>query len=56
MDEGVTKIAALRSRVNAIGLKDQSKIFNSSLDPFLRAGSRELTAGHRFLLGGEKQP
>ncbi len=30
MDEGVTKIAALRSRVNSIALKDQSKIFNTA--------------------------
>jgi succinate dehydrogenase / fumarate reductase, flavoprotein subunit len=30
MDEGVTKIAALRKRVNAIGLKDKSKIFNTA--------------------------
>ena len=28
MDEGVRKIAALRERVNNIGLKDKSKIFN----------------------------
>ena len=30
MDEGVTKIAALRKRVNSIALKDQSKIFNTA--------------------------
>ncbi|MFY7915191.1 MAG: succinate dehydrogenase/fumarate reductase flavoprotein subunit, partial [Rubrivivax sp.] len=30
MDEGVTKIAALRERVNAIGLKDTSKVFNTA--------------------------
>ncbi|MDZ7938074.1 MAG: succinate dehydrogenase flavoprotein subunit [Rhodoferax sp.] len=30
MDEGVTKIAALRDRVNAINLKDKSKIFNTA--------------------------
>ncbi len=30
MDEGVTKIAALRERVNHIGLKDKSKIFNTA--------------------------
>jgi len=30
MDEGVTKIAALRDRVNNIGLKDKSKIFNTA--------------------------
>ncbi len=30
MDEGVVKIAALRERVNAIGLKDKSKIFNTA--------------------------
>ncbi|SFU95160.1 succinate dehydrogenase subunit A [Polaromonas sp. YR568] len=30
MDEGVTKIAALRDRVNRIGLKDKSKIFNTA--------------------------
>ncbi len=30
MDEGVTKIAAIRGRVNAIGLKDKSKIFNTA--------------------------
>ena len=30
MDEGVTKIAALRERVNKIGLKDKSKIFNTA--------------------------
>ena len=30
MDEGVTKIAELRKRVNAIGLKDKSKIFNTA--------------------------
>lgn len=30
MDEGVGKIAALRERVNAIGLKDKSKIFNTA--------------------------
>ncbi len=30
MDEGVTKIAALRERVNNIGLKDKSKIFNTA--------------------------
>ncbi|WP_372828664.1 succinate dehydrogenase flavoprotein subunit [Polaromonas sp.] len=30
MDEGVTKIAALRDRVNSIGLKDKSKIFNTA--------------------------
>ena len=30
MDEGVTKMAALRKRVNAIGLKDKSKIFNTA--------------------------
>ena len=30
MDEGVTKIAALRERVKAIGLKDTSKVFNTA--------------------------
>ncbi len=30
MDEGVTKIAALRERVKTIGLKDKSKIFNTA--------------------------
>jgi len=30
MDEGVVKVAALRERVNAIGLKDKSKIFNTA--------------------------
>ena len=30
MDEGVSKIAALRERVNRIGLKDKSKIFNTA--------------------------
>ena len=30
MDEGVVKIAALRDRVNAIGLKDKSRIFNTA--------------------------
>ena len=30
MDEGVRKIAALRQRVNAIGLKDKSKVFNTA--------------------------
>jgi succinate dehydrogenase / fumarate reductase flavoprotein subunit len=30
MDEGVTKIAAMRERVNAINLKDKSKIFNTA--------------------------
>ncbi|MDQ3060934.1 MAG: succinate dehydrogenase flavoprotein subunit [Pseudomonadota bacterium] len=30
MDEGVTKIAALRERVKSIGLKDKSKIFNTA--------------------------
>ena len=30
MDEGVKKIAALRSRVNATGLKDTSKVFNTA--------------------------
>jgi succinate dehydrogenase / fumarate reductase, flavoprotein subunit len=30
MDEGVGKIAALRDRVNAIGLKDKSRIFNTA--------------------------
>jgi succinate dehydrogenase / fumarate reductase flavoprotein subunit len=30
MDEGVQKIAALRERVNSIGLKDKSKIFNTA--------------------------
>ena len=30
MDQGVTKIAALRDRVNRIGLKDKSKIFNTA--------------------------
>jgi succinate dehydrogenase / fumarate reductase flavoprotein subunit len=30
MDEGVVKIAALRERVNAINLKDKSKIFNTA--------------------------
>jgi succinate dehydrogenase / fumarate reductase, flavoprotein subunit len=30
MDEGVAKIAALRQRVNAINLKDKSKIFNTA--------------------------
>jgi succinate dehydrogenase / fumarate reductase flavoprotein subunit len=30
MDEGVVKIAAMRERVNAIGLKDKSKVFNTA--------------------------
>jgi succinate dehydrogenase / fumarate reductase flavoprotein subunit len=30
MDEGVEKIAALRERVNNIGLKDNSKVFNTA--------------------------
>jgi len=30
MNEGVTKIAALRERVNKIGLKDKSKVFNTA--------------------------
>ena len=30
MDEGVTKIAELRERVNKIGLKDKSKVFNTA--------------------------
>ncbi|MET0381988.1 MAG: succinate dehydrogenase flavoprotein subunit [Burkholderiaceae bacterium] len=30
MDEGVAKIAALRERVKAIGLKDNSKVFNTA--------------------------
>jgi len=30
MDEGVVKIAAVRERVNAIGLKDKSKVFNTA--------------------------
>jgi succinate dehydrogenase / fumarate reductase, flavoprotein subunit len=30
MDEGVKKIAALRERTNAIGLKDKSKVFNTA--------------------------
>ena len=30
MDEGVSKVAALRQRVNAIMLKDKSKIFNTA--------------------------
>ncbi|MDZ7921657.1 succinate dehydrogenase flavoprotein subunit [Rhodoferax sp.] len=30
MDEGVVKIAALRERVNAINLKDKSKVFNTA--------------------------
>ena len=30
MDEGVVKIAALRERVNAINLKDKSRIFNTA--------------------------
>jgi succinate dehydrogenase / fumarate reductase flavoprotein subunit len=30
MDEGVVKIAELRKRVNAIALKDKSKIFNTA--------------------------
>ncbi len=30
MNEGVTKIAAMRERVNAINLKDKSKIFNTA--------------------------
>jgi succinate dehydrogenase / fumarate reductase flavoprotein subunit len=30
MDEGVVKIADLRQRVNAIGLKDKSKVFNTA--------------------------
>jgi succinate dehydrogenase / fumarate reductase flavoprotein subunit len=30
MDEGVTKIAEMRERVNKIGLKDKSKIFNTA--------------------------
>jgi succinate dehydrogenase / fumarate reductase flavoprotein subunit len=30
MDEGVVKLAALRKRVNSIGLKDKSKVFNTA--------------------------
>ena len=30
MDEGTVKVAALRERVNSIGLKDKSKIFNTA--------------------------
>jgi succinate dehydrogenase / fumarate reductase, flavoprotein subunit len=30
LDEGVVKIAALRNRVDAIGLKDKSKVFNTA--------------------------
>ena len=30
MDEGVTKIAALRDRVNAIAMQDKSKVFNTT--------------------------
>ncbi|MBE7369770.1 succinate dehydrogenase flavoprotein subunit [Ramlibacter pallidus] len=30
MDEGVRKIAAIRERVNAIGLKDKSRVFNTA--------------------------
>jgi succinate dehydrogenase / fumarate reductase, flavoprotein subunit len=30
MDQGVKEIAAIRSRVQAIGLKDKSKIFNTA--------------------------
>jgi succinate dehydrogenase / fumarate reductase, flavoprotein subunit len=30
MDEGVTKIAAIRERVSSIGLKDKSKVFNTA--------------------------
>ncbi len=30
MDEGVKKIAALRERVNALGLKDKSRVFNTA--------------------------
>jgi len=30
MDEGVRKVAALRERVNAIALKDKSKVFNTA--------------------------
>ncbi|WP_293662493.1 succinate dehydrogenase flavoprotein subunit [Rhodoferax sp. OV413] len=30
MDEGVVKIAALRERVNALNLKDKSKVFNTA--------------------------
>jgi succinate dehydrogenase / fumarate reductase flavoprotein subunit len=30
MDEGVRKIAALRERVDAIGLKDKSRVFNTA--------------------------
>jgi len=30
MNEGVGKVAALRQRVQAIGLKDQSKVFNTA--------------------------
>ena len=30
LDEGVAKIAAMRDRVNAIGLKDKSRIFNTA--------------------------
>ena len=30
LDEGVAKVAALRQRVNAIGLKDNSKVFNTA--------------------------
>ncbi len=30
LDEGVRKIAALRQRVNAIGLKDKSRVFNTA--------------------------
>ena len=30
MDEGVKKIAELRNRVNSVGLKDHSKVFNTA--------------------------
>jgi succinate dehydrogenase / fumarate reductase flavoprotein subunit len=30
MDEGVKKIAAVRERVSSIGLKDNSKVFNTA--------------------------
>ena len=30
MDEGVAKVAALRERVKAIGLKDKSQVFNTA--------------------------
>ncbi|MBA2672419.1 succinate dehydrogenase flavoprotein subunit [Ramlibacter sp.] len=30
MDEGVQKIAAIRERVNALGLKDKSRVFNTA--------------------------